>query len=213
MESKELNAVTDHDIRLIVGLGNPDEQYAHTRHNLGYDLLTDLAREAGVTLQPEKRFFALMGRALLNGTEVKLLFPTTYMNESGRAVGAVAQFFKLRSEQILVLHDDLDLKPGTLRLKFGGGFAGHRGLKSISACLANTQNFHRLKLGIGMPPSGEVINWVLGRPAGTDAELIAKAQQVGLEALRTLFERGLAAATLLANSYKPAPQTQTQTPN
>ena len=140
-------------IRLIVGLGNVGSEYDHTRHNIGYDLLTKLCDKFSVTLSPEAKFSGMTGRGKIAGNEVRFIFPTTYMNESGRAVGALATFFKIKPEEILVLHDDLDLEPGFMKLKFAGGLAGHNGLRSITKCLANSQNYYRLRLGIGKPPS------------------------------------------------------------
>ncbi|MBO6258744.1 MAG: aminoacyl-tRNA hydrolase [Succinivibrio sp.] len=189
-------------IRLIAGLGNPDAQYAHTRHNMGYDLLVKLADKYGIGLNQESRFFGLTGRGDIEGHEVRLVFPTTYMNESGKSVGALCTFFKIKPEELLVLHDDLDLQPGVLKMKFGGGLAGHNGLRSISACLGNAQNFYRLRIGIGKPPAHDVINWVLGRPAGTDREHIEEAQMAAVLGIGTLFSRGMNKGTMAINGFK-----------
>ena len=120
-------------IRLIVGLGNPGPDYADTRHNAGQWWIERIARHAGGFLSPEKGFFGEIARVKLKGHELWLLFPTTYMNRSGQAVAALARFYKIEPEQILVAHDELDIDPGSIKLKQGGGHAGHNGLKDIAA--------------------------------------------------------------------------------
>jgi len=125
------------------------------------------------------------------------------MNESGRSVGAICSFYKIRPEEILVCHDDLDLPAGHMKFKFAGGLAGHNGLRSITANLANSQNYYRLRLGIGKPPSKEIINWVLGRPDSKDRELIEEAYSVALNAIEVLFTQGVSKATALINGFKP----------
>ncbi len=189
--------------RLIVGLGNPGSQYEHTRHNVGEDFLNKLADTYRINLSLESKFQGLTGRGLIEGNDVRLLFPTTYMNESGRAVSALCTFYKIAPEEILVVHDDLDLKPGQMKLKTGGGFAGHNGLKSIGACMGNTQNFLRLRIGIGMPPSHDVISWVLGRCAPNDRDNIDEAFGVAINALKILYTQGLQKATMMVNGFKP----------
>ncbi len=191
------------DIKMIVGLGNPGTQYDHTRHNMGVDLLNIIADKYRINMQLESRYFGIVGRGEIEGNEVRLVYPTTYMNESGRCVGAIANFFKIKPEEILVIHDDLDLLPGHMRLKFGGGLAGHNGLKSITSCLGNNQNFYRLRIGIGKPPSHDVVSWVLGRPALNDRENIDAAMQEALKGVRMLFTQGLSRATALINGFKP----------
>lgn len=190
-------------IKLIVGLGNVGSEYDHTRHNIGYDCLVKLAEKYKITLNPEGKFSGLLGRGKIEGEEVRLLFPTTFMNLSGRAVGAVCTFFKIKPEEVLVLHDDLDLNPGFMKLKFGGGLAGHNGLKSITSSLANSQNYYRLRLGIGKPPSGEVINWVLGRPSSDDQKKIDDMYEAALIGIDKLFTQGLSKATAAINGFKP----------
>jgi len=188
--------------RLIVGLGNPGPEYEHTRHNTGVDFLMALADEHKISMRPESRFFGICGRGSIADHEVRLIFPTTFMNESGRAVGAACTFYKIRPEEVLVVHDDLDLKPGQMKLRFGGGFAGHNGLKSIGQYLGNSQNFLRLRIGIGMPPSHDVISWVLGRPFGTDKDATAAACTCALGAVETLYRRGIDRATMAINGFK-----------
>lgn len=190
-------------ICLIAGLGNPESQYEHTRHNLGAQLLYLIADKYQISLRQESRFNGLLGRGSICGADVRLVFPQTYMNESGRCVGALCTFYKIPPRCLLVLHDDLDLQPGFMKLKAGGGFAGHNGLKSISACLGGTQDFWRLKIGIGMPPARNgVTSWVLGRPAEADRLLLRQALECALEAINTLFTKGFDRAVSKINSFR-----------
>lgn len=153
------------NIRLIVGLGNPGSEYENTRHNAGAWLLNEIARQYGVQLKPEKKFHGLSGKALIKGKEVFLLFPTTYMNVSGQAVQALANFYKIPVNEILVLHDELDLPVGTAKLKLGGGHGGQNGLRDIISKMANNKNFYRLRIGIGHPgDKNKVTGHVLGKP-------------------------------------------------
>ena len=191
------------EISLIVGLGNPGSQYEHTRHNIGVDFLNLLSEKYKIDMRPESRFFGISGRGMIGKQEVRLLFPTTYMNESGKAVQALATFFKIKPENILVLHDDLDLQPGKMRLKFGGGLAGHNGLKSRTSCLGNNQNFYRLRFGIGKPPSHDIVSWVLGRPDSRDHEVIDEAMTQALFTIDKLFSLGVDKATAAINGFKP----------
>ncbi len=197
-----MNNTSQNKIKLIVGLGNPDAQYQHTRHNMGVDLLEKLADDNRIYLNPESKFQGITGRGTIDDQDVRLLFPTTYMNESGRSVSAVCTFYRIQPEEILVLHDDLDLLPGQIRFKFGGGLAGHNGLKSICSCLGNSQNFYRLRIGIGKPPSREVINWVLGRPAAQERDCIEAAMDAAIRGIYTFFSKGAQAATNEINGFK-----------
>ncbi|WP_176456941.1 aminoacyl-tRNA hydrolase [Bordetella genomosp. 5] len=137
-------------IRLIVGLGNPGPEYEATRHNAGFWLADHLADDLRATFNLEKGFSGFVAKARVDGENVLLLKPITYMNRSGQAVGALARFFKVTPEEVLVLHDELDLLPGQAKLKQGGGHAGHNGLKDIQAALGSP-NFWRLRIGIGHP--------------------------------------------------------------
>lgn len=157
--------------RLIVGLGNPGASYADHRHNLGFWFVDRLADELKITLAPQGKFHGSIGRY----RELWLLEPSTYMNSSGRAVLALANFYKILPDEILIVHDDLDLRPGDIRLKHGGGHGGHNGLKDIQACLS-TPDFWRLRLGIGHPGErSEVINYVLKAPRKEEQALIDRA--------------------------------------
>lgn len=191
------------NLKLIVGLGNIGPKYEHTRHNMGCDLLFNIADKYRINLNPESKFSGLVGRGSIEGKEVRLVFPTTFMNESGRSVGALCNFFRIAPEEILVLHDDLDLPPGTIRFKFGGGLAGHNGLKSITACLSGAQNYYRLRIGIGHPERSDVINWVLNRPAPQDRDKIDAALDAALLGIGTLFKDGVNKATSFINGFKP----------
>jgi PTH1 family peptidyl-tRNA hydrolase len=155
-------------IRLFVGLGNPGAQYAETRHNAGAWFIEKLAHKLNSPLHNDKRFFGELSKTKICGEDVWLVFPNTYMNRSGQAVGALAQFFKLSPEEILVVHDELDLLPGQLKLKKGGGNAGHNGLKDIHAHLGSN-DFWRARLGIGHPRAlamaQGVADFVLHRPS------------------------------------------------
>ncbi|MBV2179806.1 aminoacyl-tRNA hydrolase [Castellaniella sp. MT123] len=158
-------------IRLIVGLGNPGPEYETTRHNAGFWVVDHFADDLHASFTLEKPFFAWVARARHAGQAVVLAKPTTFMNKSGQAVGALARFYKLQPEEILVVHDELDLLPGAVKLKFGGGHAGHNGLRDIQAVLG-TQGFWRLRIGIGHPRSlglaQAVVNFVLHSPRNED---------------------------------------------
>ena len=148
-------------IRLLVGLGNPGPEYEATRHNAGFWFVDEVARALRVSLVPERSYFGLVARANTAEGPVWLLEPMTFMNLSGKSVAALARFFKIAPEEILVAHDELDLLPGQAKLKFGGSAAGHNGLKDIHGMLG-TQDFWRLRLGIGHPGvKAEVLNYVL----------------------------------------------------
>ncbi len=163
-------------IQLIVGLGNPGNEYERTRHNAGQDFVEELARTLGVTLQPDNKYFGYSARANFQGQDLRLLIPTTYMNRSGQSVGALANFFKIPPAAILVAHDELDLAPGVARFKQGGGHGGHNGLRDIIAALGNNQNFPRLRLGIGHPGAAPLVaNFVLKRAPSSEQELIDNA--------------------------------------
>lgn len=154
-------------IRLIVGLGNPGPEYETTRHNAGFWLADHYADDLRATFNFEKAFFGLVAKAKKGGDTVLLLKPATYMNRSGQSVGALARFYKIAPEQVLVLHDELDLMPGQVKIKQGGSHAGHNGLKDIQAALG-TPNFWRIRIGIGHPRTlglaQQVADFVLHSP-------------------------------------------------
>jgi PTH1 family peptidyl-tRNA hydrolase len=152
-------------IKLLVGLGNPGAEYAATRHNAGFWWIDKVAQTMQLALSMEKAHQGLLARTSVAGQPLWLLEPQTFMNASGRSVGSVARFFKIEPAQILVIHDELDLPPGEAKLKFGGGHAGHNGLRDIHAQLG-TADYWRLRMGIGHPGvKSEVIHWVLKKPS------------------------------------------------
>ena len=158
------------DILMVVGLGNPGPDYANTRHNAGALFVEALARETGQSLRPEKKYHGLYARIQLQGLDLHLLNPSTYMNRSGLSIKALADFFKIQPQQILVAHDELDLPPGTAKLKKGGGHGGHNGLRDTIAHLG-TNEFQRLRIGIGHPgDSRRVTGYVLGRLGKQETE-------------------------------------------
>lgn len=165
-------------IQLIVGLGNPGNEYEHTRHNAGQDFVEELGRDLGQPLSPTPKFFGHFARVNVNGKDVRLLVPTTYMNRSGQAVAAVCQFYKIQPEAVLVVHDELDLPPGKARLKIGGGHGGHNGLRDIISCLGNNKDFGRLRLGIGHPGNAKLVsNYVLKKAPSEDFNAIEDASR------------------------------------
>ncbi len=138
-------------LRLIVGLGNPSPQYDHTRHNVGAQWVRGLADRYAIALKEQAKFKGFVGRGLIEGRDVFLLVPTTYMNLSGEAVGPLARFYKIGVDEILIAYDEMAFEPGIVRLKTGGGDNGHNGIKSVRAALANDAGFHRLRIGVGHP--------------------------------------------------------------
>ncbi|MFI8607421.1 aminoacyl-tRNA hydrolase [Pseudomonas sp. NPDC077649] len=160
-------------VQLIVGLGNPGPEYDQTRHNAGALFVERVADSQRVNLSVDRKYFGLVGKFNHQGREVRLLIPTTYMNRSGQSVAALANFFKIKPEEILVAHDELDMPPGIAKLKQGGGHGGHNGLRDIIAQLGNQNNFHRLRLGIGHPGHASLVSgYVLGRAPRSEQELL-----------------------------------------
>ncbi len=180
-------------IRLIAGLGNPGREYADTRHNAGFWFIEEVARKAGASLRLEPRFHGAVARANLHGQEVWLIAPQTYMNISGQALSALAGYYKIAPEEMLVVHDELDLAPGTVRLKRGGGPGGHNGLKDIIARLG--PDFWRLRIGIGHPGDKDTVaDFVLHRPSQAEESLIRDALDKSLGALPLIVAGDMAAA-------------------
>lgn len=171
-------------VQLIVGLGNPGPEYDQTRHNAGALFVERVAASQRVNLSVDRKYFGLVGKFNHQGREVRLLIPTTYMNRSGQSVAALANFFKLKPEEILVAHDELDMPPGVAKLKQGGGHGGHNGLRDIIAQLGNQNNFHRLRLGIGHPGHASLVSgYVLGRAPRSEQELLDKSIDFALDVL------------------------------
>ncbi|MBN7795311.1 aminoacyl-tRNA hydrolase [Parahaliea mediterranea] len=192
-------------IKLIVGLGNPGGDYRGTRHNAGADFVEALARECGATLQSEGKFFGLSARTTLAGHDLRLLIPTTYMNRSGQSVAALASFYKIAPEEILIAHDELDIPAGQARFKQGGGHGGHNGLRDIVPALGNQKNFHRLRIGIGHPGhASKVTGYVLGRPSAEDRSRIDQSIDEAIAALPLLLEGDNTRAMTRLHSFKAA---------
>jgi PTH1 family peptidyl-tRNA hydrolase len=194
-------------IRLFVGLGNPGPEYEATRHNAGFWWIDALADKLGARLVPERSYQGLAARVNTPAGPVWLLEPMTYMNRSGASVAPLARFFRIEPQQILVVHDELDLQPGQAKLKLGGSAAGHNGLKDIHGMLG-TQDFWRLRLGIGHPGvKAEVVNYVLKKPSAEHREAIAKAMDQSLAASELLMagEMDKALAAIHAQPPRPKP--------
>jgi PTH1 family peptidyl-tRNA hydrolase len=189
-------------IRLIVGLGNPGPEYEQTRHNAGFWLVDQLANGA---LSRESRFNALAAKRKIAGQEVWLLEPQTYMNRSGQSVGAIARFYKIAPEEVLVVHDELDLPPGAAKIKKGGSSGGHNGLKDITAALG-TQDYWRLRIGIGHPRSlnlqQQVVDFVLHRPRKEEQPLIDDAINKSFDVIPLLCEGKFEAAMMQLHTTK-----------
>ncbi|MDE2130691.1 MAG: aminoacyl-tRNA hydrolase [Betaproteobacteria bacterium] len=183
-------------IRLIVGLGNPGPEHALQRHNAGFWWVDQIAQREGLALRAERGFFGDVARLRGPHGDVWLLEPGTYMNRSGQAVAALARFYKIAPEHILVAHDELDLPPGQIKLKLAGGHAGHNGLRDIAAQIGTPQ-FWRLRIGIGHPGDRDaVIGFVLGRPPRSELERIEQAMQRGLDELPRLLRGEFEAAMM-----------------
>jgi peptidyl-tRNA hydrolase, PTH1 family len=192
-------------IKLIVGLGNPGSEYRGTRHNAGADFVEALARHYHTALQPDSRYHGLAGRIQAAGIDLRLLIPTTFMNRSGKAVAAMAGFFKIAPDEILVAHDELDIPAGTARFKQGGGHGGHNGLRDIVPALGNNRDFHRLRIGIGHPGhASRVTGYVLGRPSQADRERIDASIDEAIDALPLLLAGDTTKAMTRLHSFSAA---------
>ena len=191
------------DIVMVVGLGNPGAAYENTRHNAGALFVEALARTAGQTLRPEKKYHGLYARIQWQGLDLHLLNPTTFMNRSGLAIKALADFFKIQPQQILIAHDELDLPPGTAKLKKGGGHGGHNGLRDAIAHLG-TNDFQRLRIGIGHPgDSRRVTGYVLGRLGKQETEELNAVIDEIMRVLPDAASGKLPAAMNRLHSFKP----------
>ncbi|MDY0136198.1 MAG: aminoacyl-tRNA hydrolase [Thiomicrospira sp.] len=182
-------------VELIVGLGNPGAQYEQTRHNAGFWFVEEIARQQGAVFRPEPKFFGDVTKINWQGQQAWLLKPTTFMNRSGQSIQALAKFYRLTPDQILVAHDELDLPVGAARLKTGGGHGGHNGLRDTIAALSTPQ-FHRLRLGIDHPGDRhQVVNYVLHSPAKAEREAldaaIDQAARVLIDILRGDFAKAM----------------------
>ena len=190
-------------IRLIVGLGNPGPEYETTRHNAGFWWIDNVAQALGVRLVAERGYHGLMARTSVDGHTVWLLEPQTFMNLSGKSVAALARFYKIAPQEILVAHDEMDLPAGEAKLKQGGGHAGHNGLRDIHAQLGSP-DYWRLRLGVGHPGNkADVVGWVLRRPPEDEMIGIAQAIDRAVKAFPALVAGDMAQATQLIHTSKP----------
>ena len=190
-------------IKLFVGLGNPGAEYEATRHNAGFWWTDALSRELKAPLSFDKSYFGQVARTTVRAQTVWLLTPQTFMNLSGKSVAALARFFKIRPEEILVAHDELDIIPGQVKLKFGGSHAGHNGLRDIHAQLG-TGDYWRLRLGVGHPGNkDEVVDWVLRKPMQEHRVLIEGGITRSLKAVPALLAGQMDQATMLIHTSTP----------
>ena len=190
-------------IKLLVGLGNPGPEYEDTRHNAGFWCIDAFSRALKLPLQPERSYYGLMARGTVNGQTIWLLEPQTFMNLSGKSVSALARFFKIASEEILVVHDEMDIAPGEAKLRLGGSHAGHNGLRDIHAQLG-TDRYWRLRIGVGHPGvKSEVVSWVLKKPMLDHRIAIDQSIDRAVKALPLLLAGEMDKATALIHTSKP----------
>jgi peptidyl-tRNA hydrolase, PTH1 family len=177
-------------ISLVVGLGNPGKQYEGTRHNLGFRVAGAFARRHEIKMRQQAKFFGAIGKGTAFGREIQVLLPETYMNESGRAVRTVADFFNVRPEEIIVVCDDVELPFGTMRVRLSGGSGGHRGLKSVAEHLG-TQEFARMRIGVGRGlGEQELSDYVLARFAQGEEEKLGEVVEQAVKALDSMIQIG-----------------------
>jgi PTH1 family peptidyl-tRNA hydrolase len=177
-------------MRLVVGLGNPGNEYDGTRHNIGFEVAEELARRGGIRMG-EKKFKAVLGKGTLAGESVVIMEPQTYMNLSGESVGPAAGFFKVAPEEIVVIHDDLDIECGRMKLKQGGGHGGHNGLRSLVRHLPSAE-FVRVRVGIGRPPPRwDAADYVLSRFTGGERPAMDDAVTEAADAVEAIFRDGI----------------------
>lgn len=190
-------------IRLIVGLGNPGSEYVKTRHNAGVWFVNEIARRHQVNLMPRSRFSGYLGRFVNAGEDILLLLPSTFMNLSGNAIKAVADFYRIKVQRILVAHDEMELPVGVVRLKLGGGHGGHNGLKNSISKLANERNFYRLRIGIGHPNDrSQIVPYVLGKTPENEKQQIDLAIHEAVLCLDILLKDGLINAQNRLHSFR-----------
>ncbi|TDB54317.1 aminoacyl-tRNA hydrolase [Photorhabdus khanii] len=191
------------NIKLIVGLANPGAEYAQTRHNAGAWYVDLLARSHNQSLKEESKFFGYTARINMCGHDIRLLVPTTFMNLSGKSVAALASFYRIQPDEILVAHDELDLPPGVAKMKLGGSHGGHNGLKDIQNKFGNNPNFYRLRIGIGHPgDKNKVIGFVLGKPPTSEQKLIDDAIDEALCCTDILMKQDMDKAINRLHSFK-----------
>lgn len=190
------------NISLIVGLGNPGKEYAQTRHNAGFWFVEQIADRYNIPLKVDTKFHGLSGRGNVEGHDVRLLLPSTFMNRSGQSVVPFAKFYQIAPESILIAHDELDMNPGVIRLKSGGGHGGHNGLKDIVPHIG--ANFQRLRIGIGHPGAKELVSGhVLSKAPSSEQNLMDDAIHHALSRLSLLVDGDIQQAMNQINAYKP----------
>ncbi|MEI8265590.1 MAG: aminoacyl-tRNA hydrolase [Betaproteobacteria bacterium] len=193
-------------IKLLVGLGNPGPEYEATRHNAGFWWIDGAARQLGARLSADRASFGLVGRVNRPAGPVWLLQPQTYMNLSGKSVAALARFFKIAPQEILVVHDELDLLPGQMKLKAGGGHAGHNGLRDVHAQLGSA-DYWRLRLGIGHPgDKAEVAGYVLRKPPASEREAIERSIEESLKHLDLMLDGAMPQAVMKLHAKPERPK-------
>lgn len=175
-------------IKLLVGLGNPGREYEQTRHNAGVWFIEALLKEAGARLKPENKLRASSNKIEFSGHTLRVAVPMDYMNLSGQSVAALQHYYKIEAEETLIIHDEIDLMPGTARIKFSGGEGGHNGLRSIAAA-TGTKAFYRLRIGVGHPGRRQqVVNYVLGKPSADETVLIDQSIEKALTVLPAILD-------------------------
>lgn len=190
-------------IKLLVGLANPGPEYERTRHNAGAWVVEELARMHNCPLKVEAKFFGITGRIQHNGNDLRLLIPTTFMNLSGKAIAAMANFYQIKPEEIMIAHDELDLPPGVAKFKKGGGHGGHNGLKDAISKLANNNNFYRLRIGIGHPGHKDrVAGYVLGKAPSNEQQCLDAVVDEATRCIDVLLRDGLNKAQTRLHSFK-----------
>ena len=188
-------------IKLIVGLGNPGEQYQYTRHNAGFWFVLHLAQQFNISLSPDKKFHGLTGRGQIHGHDVRLLLPLTFMNKSGQSVVPMVNFYNIANDELLIAHDELDIPAGSIKLKTAGGHGGHNGLRDITPHIGN--EFHRLRVGIGHPGhKSKVSGHVLSKAAPNEQIAIDSALSAAFEALPLLLDGKIERAREHINGFK-----------
>ena len=183
--------------KLIVGLGNPGPQYSWTRHNAGFMVLDRLSRIAGIPIT-KKAFSGLAGDGTWAGERVYLLMPQTFMNRSGRSVAEALRFYKLSPADLIVIHDELDIPFGKVRLKEGGGHGGHNGLRSLAQEIGSS-DYARIRVGIGRPPHGDVVNYVLTNFAKVEMDSLLEVLDLSVDALEMILKEGMPKAMSIFN--------------
>lgn len=190
------------DIRLIVGLGNPGPEYEQTRHNAGAWFLQELASTFNTSLSPESKFSGKTARITIAGQDIRLLYPTTFMNKSGQSVAALANFYRIEPSQMLVAFDELDLPPGVAKFKIGGS-SSQNGIRDIVSRMGNNRDFLRLRIGIGHPGhKSKVTGHVLGKPAQQEREAIEQAIDEAVRCTEILLKNDLKMAQNRLHSFK-----------